>query len=217
MEENKIKIEIWSDIACPFCYIGKKHLEEAIKQFDNQQNVEIVWKSFQLNPNIPQNTNNESLVEFFVREKGVTVEQAHAMFANVIKMAKESDLELNMNNVVVANTTKAHRLSHLAKTKGSLVQNNIEESLFKAYFTEGKNINDDETLLEIGLKNKITQEELLKMLKSDEYLDKVHSDIQEASDLGVTSVPFFVFNRKYAVSGAQPSKTFLDVLNKCKL
>jgi len=139
------------------------------------------------------------------------------MFANAIKMAKESDLELNMNNVVVANTTKAHRLSHLAKTKGSLVQNNIEESLFKVYFTEGKNINDDETLLEIGLKNKITQEELLKMLKSDEYLDKVHSDIQEASDLGVTSVPFFVFNRKYAVSGAQPSKTFLDVLNKCKL
>jgi len=80
MEENKIKIEIWSDIACPFCYIGKKHLEEAIKQFDNQQNVEIVWKSFQLNPNIPQNTNNESLIEFFVKEKGVTVEQASSRY-----------------------------------------------------------------------------------------------------------------------------------------
>lgn len=209
-----IKIEVWSDIACPFCYIAKHHFEKALEQFPHKDKVELEWKAYQLNPNVPEDTHSESLIDSFVREKGISPQQAEGLFANVVNMAKETGLDFHMDKVVVANTINAHRLSHLAKSKSNKIQNNIEELLFKAYFTEGKNVNDKNTLIEIGLNGGLEKQELETLFNSHNFADKVISDIQEAGVFGITSVPFFVFNRKYAISGAQPSSAFLDMLNK---
>lgn len=209
-----IKIEVWSDIACPFCYIAKHHFEKALEQFPHKDKVELEWKSFQLNPNVPQDTQGQALLDSFVKEKGMTPEQAKGVFANVVNMAKQTGLDFYMDKVVVANTINAHRLSHFAKSKSKKIQNNIEELLFKAYFTEGRNVNDKDTLIEIGINGGLDEQELKKLFDGYDFADKVISDIQEAGVLGITSVPFFVFNRKYAISGAQPSSAFLDMLNK---
>lgn len=209
-----IKIEVWSDIACPFCYIAKHHFERALEQFPHKDKVELEWKSYQLNPNVPDDTHGESLIDSFVREKGMSKQQAEGVFSNVVNLAKQSSLDFHMERVVVANTINAHRLSHLAKSKSKKAQNDIEELLFKAYFTEGKNINDKDTLIEIGINGGLEKQELENLFNSHNFADKVIADIQEASVLGITSVPFFVFNRKYAISGAQPSSAFLDMLNK---
>lgn len=210
----KINIEVWSDIACPFCYIAKHHFEKALEQFAYKDKVELEWKAYQLNPNIPEDTHGESLIDSFVREKGMSKQQAEGLFANVVNMAKQTGLDFQMNKVIVANTINAHRLSHFAKSKSKKVQNDIEELLFRAYFTEGKNVNDKDTLIKIGINGGLDQQELENLFNSHDFADKVISDIQEAGVFGITSVPFFVFNRKYAVSGAQPSDSFLDMLNK---
>lgn len=209
-----IKIEVWSDIACPFCYIAKHHFEKALEQFPHKDKVELEWKSYQLNPNVPEDTHGESLIDSFIREKGMSQQQAEGVFSNVVSLAKQSGLDFHMNKVIVANTINAHRLSHLAKSKNKKTQNNIEELLFKAYFTEGKNVNDKNTLIEIGLNAGLEKQDLQNLFDSHDFSDKVHSDIQEAGVFGITSVPFFVFNRKYAISGAQPNSAFLDMLNK---
>ena len=209
-----IKIEVWSDIACPFCYIAKHHFERALEQFLHKDKVELEWKSYQLNPNVPDDTHGESLIDSFVREKGMSKQQAEGVFSNVVNLAKQSSLDFHMDRVIVANTINAHRLSHLAKSKSKKTQNDIEELLFKAYFTEGKNVNDRNTLIEIGVNGGLEKQELENLFDSHNFADKVIADIQEASVLGITSVPFFVFNRKYAISGAQPSSAFLDMLNK---
>ena len=209
-----IKIEVWSDIACPFCYIAKHHFERALEQFLHKDKVELEWKSYQLNPNVPDDTHGESLIDSFVREKGMSKQQAEGVFSNVVNLAKQSSLDFHMDRVIVAKTINAHRLSHLAKSKSKKTQNDIEELLFKAYFTEGKNVNDRNTLIEIGVNGGLEKQELENLFDSHNFADKVIADIQEASVLGITSVPFFVFNRKYAISGAQPSSAFLDMLNK---
>lgn len=209
-----IKIEVWSDIACPFCYIAKHHFEKALEQFSHKDKVELEWKAYQLNPNVPEDTQGESLIDSFVREKGMSAQQAEGLFANVVSMAKQTGLDFKMDKVVVANTINAHRLSHLGKSKSRKTQNKIEELLFKAYFTEGKNVNDKDTLIEIGLSGGLDKQELENLFNSHDSADQVISDIQEAGVFGITSVPFFVFNRKYAISGAQPVNVFLDMLNK---
>lgn len=211
---SNLKIEIWSDIACPFCYIAKRHFEEALAQFPHKDKVVVEWKSFQLNPNVPEDTHGESLIDSFVREKGMSTQQAEGLFTNVVNMAKQSGLDFHMEKVVVANTINAHRLSHLAKTQGNQTQNDIEELLFKAYFTEGRNVNDKNTLTEIGLSVGLGKDELKNLFNSHDFADKVSYDIQEAGVFGITSVPYFVLNRKYAISGAQPSSAFLDILNQ---
>ena len=210
----KINIEVWSDIACPFCYIAKHHFEKALEQFAHKDKVELEWKAYQLNPNVPDNTHGESLIDSFVREKGMSKQQAEGLFTNVANMARQTGLDFHMDKVVVANTINAHRLSQFAKSKSKKAQNDIEELLFRAYFTEGKNVNDKDTLIKIGISGGLDQQELENLFNSHDFADKVISDIQEAGVFGITSVPFFVFNRKYAVSGAQPSSAFLDMLNK---
>lgn len=209
-----IKVEIWSDIACPFCYIAKRHFEKALEQFAHKNTVEVEWKAYQLNPNISEETEGKSLIELFVKEKGMSPEQAKGVFTNVVNMAKEAGLNFNIDKAVVANTVRAHRLSHFAKSKSSKTQNEIEELLFKAYFCYGKNVNDVNTLIEIGINGGLDKQELENLFAGQEFEDKVMSDIQEATVFGISSVPIFVFNRKDAVLGAQPVNVFLDALNK---
>jgi protein disulfide-isomerase len=207
-----MKIEIWSDIMCPFCYIGKRHFESALKQFPHAENVQIEWKSFQLDPTIPKMDERVDVYQYLADKKGMSLEQSKAMHDNVIQMAKNAGLDYNFDIAVVGNSKDAHRLIQFAKTKG--LGDQAEEALFKAYFTDGKNMADMKDLIEIGASIGLDSMELTSVLESDAFAYEMIQDIQEAQNIGVQGVPFFVFDRKYAVSGAQPVEAFLQTLEK---
>lgn len=206
---NKMQVEIWSDIMCPFCYIGKRKFETALSQFDGHDDVEVIWKSFQLDPNQPT-LPDKSIYEYLSERKGMSVEQAHQMIGQITMRAEQVGLTFNFDTAVTANSFDAHRLLHLAQEAGK--QDETKEALLSAYFTEGKNIADAGTLTQIGEKVGLDAGRVNAMLQSDEYTDDVQHDIYESRQLGVQGVPFFVLNRKYAVSGAQESDTFLGAL-----
>jgi predicted DsbA family dithiol-disulfide isomerase len=206
-----MKVEIWSDIMCPFCYIGKRRFEKALSKFPAADKVEIEWKSFQLNPSMKTDP-DKSINEYLAEIKNWSLNQAQAMNDNVTLMAEEEGLHYDFNKAIVANSFDAHRLIQYAKTLGK--GDEAEERLFKAYFTEGKNIADYGVLLDLAKDIGLNESAFEEVLKSDKFADKVNEDIQEAAGIGVTGVPFFVFNRKYAVSGAQEADIFLDVLTK---
>lgn len=212
MNSDKMKIEIWSDIMCPFCYIGKRHLEEALKKFADAGAVEIEWHSYQLDPSMPKEVNTKTVYEYLAERKGITLEQSKAMHQNVIEMAKEAGLHYNFDSAKVANSFEAHRLIQLAKTQN--LGDMAEERFFKAYFIDGKNLCDTLTLIELGKEIGLNENRVKEVLKGTEFTNEVNQDISIANQIGVQGVPFFVFNRKYAVSGAQPVETFLNVLQK---
>jgi predicted DsbA family dithiol-disulfide isomerase len=206
-----MKVEIWSDVMCPFCYIGKRKFENALAQFHEKSKVEIEWKSFQLNRNLitdPSKTINGYLSEI----KAISIAEAQKLSDHVSQLAKAEGLTFNMDKALVANSFDAHRFLHYAKTKGKQLE--AEECLFKAYFTDGKNIADISALLQLASEIGLSQNELEVILKGKEFTEEVNQDIYEATQLGVNGVPFFVFNRKYALSGAQASSVFLAALNK---
>jgi predicted DsbA family dithiol-disulfide isomerase len=210
---HKMKVEVWSDIMCPFCYIGKRNYEGSLKQFADSKNIEIVWKSFQLDPNIPQEMAvTENVYQYLAERKGMSYEQSVEMHDSVVETAKKVGLEYNFDKTVVANSFNAHRMIQLAKIKG--LGDAAEERLFHAYFTEGKNIGNTEVLIDLGKDIGLTEAEVTTALTDDTYAYKVTQDIQEAQQLDVRGVPFFVFDRKYAISGAQPSEAFLETLEK---
>jgi len=204
-----MKIEIWSDIACPFCYIGKRKIEKAIQKLPDPSSIQIEWKSFQLNPTL-QTDPNQNTLTYLAETKGWTMEQTLKMTAQVTAMGKEEGLNFNFEKTAVANTKKAHRLLHLAK--GYNCQNELKEQLFKVYFEEGKNIDDLETLLHYAEQVGIPQAEAKRVLDTHEFEEEIDQDIYESRLIGVQGVPFFVFDRKYGISGAQPDKVFDQTL-----
>ncbi len=204
-----MQVEIWSDVMCPFCYIGKRKMEAALEQFPHKDKVEITWKSFQLNPDMKTEA-GKNINQYLAEAKGWTLQKAKEMNDYVTEMAKESGLTYHLEKAVVANSFDAHRLSHLAKKRG--VQDAVEERIFAAYFTEGKNTADHAVLTEIGVEMGLDKTEVTTMLAGNEYAADVEQDIYEAQQVGVRGVPFFVLGRKYAVSGAQPSEAFLQAL-----
>jgi predicted DsbA family dithiol-disulfide isomerase len=206
-----MKVEIWSDVMCPFCYIGKRRFENALQQFENKDDVEIEWKSFQLNPDMETNP-SINIDQYLADIKGWTIDHARDLNAHVTQMAAEAGLTYNFDKAVVANSFNAHRFSHLAKKNGLGIE--AEEQLFKAYFTDGKNIDDQNTLIELGKQIGLDAEEIKQTLESNAYADEVKHDIAEAQYLGIKGVPFFVMNNKYAVSGAQAEEVFEQTLQK---
>lgn len=206
-----MKIEIWSDVMCPFCYIGKRNFETALEQFSNKNGIEVEWKSFQLDPSLPE-VQDSNYTDYLMVSKGLGRPQVEGMLNNVTQMAKGVGLEYDFDRAVMVNSFKAHRVLQLAKTRG--LGDAAEERLFRAFFTEGRNIADDDTLLELGKEAGLNETEIRSSLSDERYSDMVKQDIQEARAIGVTGVPFFVFNRKYAVSGAQPPQAFLQTLEK---
>lgn len=209
--KNKMKIEIWSDIMCPFCYIGKRNLETALEQFQDKDSIEIVWKSYQLNPSIPEVV-TDSYQDYLMKHKGMGAEQVKAMLDNVAQSAKQVGLDYNFDKAVIVNSLNAHKLIQFAKTKG--LGDEAEERLFLAFFTEGKNIADLQTLTQLGIEIGLDAIELQTAFTDEKYTALVNYDIQEAQQIGVQGVPFFVLDRKYAVSGAQPSQAFSKSLEK---
>ena len=206
-----MKVDIWSDVRCPFCYIGKRKFEKGLESFPQKDNVEVTWKSFELDPAL-DNKKGEDIFSYFTRAKGVSRPQAEQMFENVTRIAGEVGLDFNIPASVLANSFNAHRLIQMAKAKG--LGNEVEEALFRIHFTEGRDINDNETLLQTGLSIGLDETELKEMLSSAAWAEEVRKDEEEARAIGVSGVPFFVFNDKYAVSGAQSPETFLQVLEK---
>lgn len=205
-----MKVEIWSDVMCPFCYIGKRRFENALKQFSEKEKVQVEWKSYQLNPDLATES-NKNLNEYLSETKGWTIDYVRKLNERIIAMAQQEGLTYNFDHVIVANSFDAHRLSHLAKKYN--LQNELEEKLFSAYFTEGKNTGDKETLAQLGVEVGLDADEAKEILNGKNFTDEVRQDIYEAQQLGISGVPFFLFNNKYAISGAQETKTFIQALD----
>lgn len=211
LKTQKMKVEIWSDVMCPFCYIGKRKFEAALDKFENKENIEIVWKSFQLDGSLKTDS-SKNTIQHLAEKKGWTMEYTRNTIKYVTDMAEGVGLHYDFDHAVVANSFDAHRFIQYAKTKGK--GDAAEESLFKAYFTEGKNTADHAVLIDLGTQIGLNAEELKKVLTGTDFTAEVNKDIMEAQQIGVNGVPFFVFDRKYAVSGAQDPKAFLETLEK---
>ncbi len=204
-------IHIWSDVVCPFCYIGKRHLEQALTQFEQSSEVTLVWHSYQLDPDLVP-VPGQSLYESLSERKGWSMEQTREISANVIAMAKEAGLNYDFDKVISANTFSAHQLIHLSSSFG--LQNELEERLFSAYFVEGLDIGNREILRQIGVKAGIPGNRIDEALDSNEYAEAVRNDIQMAGKIGVRGVPFFLFDNEIGISGAQPVASFVAALEK---
>jgi len=204
-----MKVDIWSDIMCPFCYIGKRKLEKALTQFADRDSIDISWHSFQLDPSMqPQPGRN--LYEYLAERKGQTLEWSINVHGQLAETAKADGLTYNFDKAVIANSFDAHRLIQLAKKHK--LDDAAEERLFKAYFTDGENMGDHDTLMKIGAEIGLPGDLVKEMLDGDAFAEDVHSDIEQAEALGIKGVPFFVIDNKYGISGAQPSSVFLDGL-----
>lgn len=208
-----MKIEIWSDIICPFCYIGLSKLELALKQIDKQINAEITWKSYQLNPEFPADEPGVSTYDYLIRTKGMNMDDIIAMTNQLKAQGQDLGIAFNFDKAIVVNTKKAHRLIHLAQehNKGTA----LKKSLLKAHFTDSLNVNDNNTLLELASQHDLPLSAVQQLLESDSYAYEVIQDIQEGVNLGLRGVPFFVFDRKYAIPGAQPLEVFQNTILEC--
>lgn len=204
-----MKIEIWSDVVCPFCYIGKHRLENAIKNFKGDEKFEIIWRSFQLNPDQITDPSKNN-IDYLKEAKGWSQPQAVSAIQHVCEMGKTCGINFEMEKSPVANSLNAHKILHLAKKKN--VQNEMKEKLFHAHFTEGKNIDDTEMLTGLCSSFGIDLEESSKALSDPEIMKEIHHDFSEAQAFGIRGVPYFVFDRKYAVSGAQETEVFEKVI-----
>jgi predicted DsbA family dithiol-disulfide isomerase len=210
-ESRPLTVLVWSDVVCPFCYIGKRRLEQALAQWPGGDGVRVVWKSFQLQPDAVNDPSKNSL-QNLVERKGWTMEAALAAATNLAERGKTVGLEFDFANTKVANTFDAHRLAHFAASRG--LCDAMHERLFRAYFTEGRNIGDHGTLVELATEAGLAAVEADDVLASGRFAEDVRRDIDEALQLGINGVPFFVFDGRYAVSGAQDVEVFLDVLGK---
>lgn len=206
-----MKIEIWSDVMCPFCYIGKRRFEKAFNKFAHKNEIEVIWKSFQLNPDLVSDPTINAL-DHLAQSKGWTKEYTEQATAHVINTAKEEGLTFNYGKTIVANSLRAHALLHLAKEFDK--QNEVKELLLSGYFIEGKNTDDIAYLVGTGESVGIKKEKILNAINSEDYHFEVKRDIQEGQQLGLTGVPFFVFDRKFGISGAQPLEVFENTLEQ---
>src|SRR5699024_376432 len=202
-----MKIEVWSDFVCPFCYIGKRRLEQAIENFDHKDKIVINYKSYELDPDAEETT-NESMHEILAKKYNMPIEQAKQMNENVASQAKEVGLEYNFDSMKNANTFDAHRVVKAAAKDSK--EKEMVERLLKAHFTDGKQISDHETLIMLANEVGVDHERVQSVLESRKYSAYVRDDEEQAAQIGVQGVPFFVFNEKYAVSGAQPSEVFKE-------
>ena len=205
-----MQIEIWSDVVCPWCYIGKRRLERALGDFEHADEVEVTWRSFQLNPDAPATA--VPTLDYLAQRFGP---QAQAMSARVAEMGKGEGLTLDFASSLTVNTLEAHRMLHLAADLG--IGDAAKERLLRAHFTEGADVSDHETLTKLmveagALQASTVEARVREVLAGTEYADAVQADIDMARRLGANGVPFFVIDRKYGISGAQAAETFLHAL-----
>lgn len=206
-----MKITIWSDFVCPFCFIGESHLKQALEIFEHAQEVEIEYKSYLLMPDV-EYVPGKGYAETFAEMKGMPVEQANTMLKQVIDMAKGSGVDINYDIAKLSSTSDAHRIFQYAKEQGK--GNEFFSRFYAAHFSEGEVLSDSNTIIKLAGEAGLDEEKVRTLLDSNDYAEKVNQDISEAQTVGVQGVPFFVFNNKYAVSGAQPVESFKQVLDQ---
>lgn len=206
-----MKIDIWSDIVCPFCYVGKRHLELALEGFEHAAEVEITWHSFELDPDaVP--VADESLVDKIARKYSMSTEQSEASQRQLAAKAAAVGLDFNWQEARYGNTFDAHRLVHLAAAQG--LADAAEERFMRAYFTEGKAIGDPETLAGLAVEIGLDEARVREVLAGTEFADAVRADEAQASAYGISAVPFFVIDGTYGISGAQPVEAFEQALQQ---
>lgn len=205
-----MKIDIWSDVVCPFCYIGKRQFEIALDQFEHKNTVEIVWHSFELDPNTPKPTQG-SLNDMLVAKYNITPERASMLNKGVVEMAALVGLYYDLDAAKPSNSFDAHRLIQLAKQNG--LADKAEERFFSAYFIEGKDIADGATLKTLAAEIGLDDTEVAEVLASDKFAEEVRADQHLAKQMNINAVPFFVIDNKYGLSGAQGGQTFLKALH----
>nr|BBH86646.1 DSBA oxidoreductase [Thermosporothrix sp. COM3] len=204
-----MKIEIFSDILCPWCYIGKQRLRSALARFPYRDQVEISFSSFELDPSLPADS-QETIEERTARSTGRSPQEVSAMLTYVTELARQEGLNYHLEGVRLVNSRSAHRLVHLASRQKK--QEAMQDRLWTAFLSEHRSISDPTTLLELAVEVGLDPDEVQAVLDSDAYMDEVNADKQRALLLGITGVPFFVIDEKYGISGAQTSEVFLKVL-----
>jgi len=209
----KLRVDIWSDIACPWCYIGKRHLEAALERFPHRDAVEIVWHAFELNPSAPREIEQTtSYAERLARKYGSSVAEAERRIARMTEIAKGDGLSFRFDRIRPGNTFDAHRVLHMALERG--VQDAVKERMLRAYMTEGEAIGQPEVLVRLAAEAGLDAEEVRTQLAEGGYAEEVREDEEMAREMGIDGVPFFVLGEKYAVSGAQPADLLLQALTQ---
>ncbi len=206
-----MQVEIWSDVICPWCYIGKRRFEQALAAFPQRDQVQVIWRSFELDPAAPQQYPG-TLNELLANKYGVSPEQAAGMNARVTGLAREVGLAYRLEQARPGNTFDAHRLLQYATAKG--LGDRATERVMQAYFSEALPVGDRAALARLAPEFGIGEAEALALLESNDYADAVRADEERAAQLGVSGVPFFAFNGKFGISGAQPLETFAEALQE---
>jgi predicted DsbA family dithiol-disulfide isomerase len=206
-----VRVEIWSDVVCPWCFIGKRHFEQALERFEHRDDVEVTWRSFELDPGHPGSRDGD-LSQALADKYGTSREQARAMIDGMIERAATVGLRYDLHRAVPANTFDAHRLIHLAATRG--LQDSAEERLFTAHMAEGADVGDHRTLVRLAGEIGLDEAGAEAMLAGGEYGDAVREDERRAAQIGVSGVPFFVIDGAFGISGAQPPELILSGLRQ---
>ncbi len=206
-----VKIDVWSDVACPFCYLGRETLKQALVEFEHADEVEVRFRSFQLNPEAPTEA-TQDVYDYLSAKYGITREQAISQNQQIVARGVELGIQFNMDQVQMTNTGSAHRLLHLALANGK--QDELCGRLFKAYFTDGLNVADPEVLVQLATEVGLPLPTVTEVVEGTGFQNDVDADLNQARAYGITGVPFFVINEKYAISGAQPESVFAEALGK---
>jgi predicted DsbA family dithiol-disulfide isomerase len=204
---DAIKVDIWSDVQCPWCYIGKRKFEAAVAEFDGE--VDVEYHSFELAPDTPVDFDGTPL-DYLAQRRGISPEQADQMLERVTGIAASVGLDYDYDHIHQTNTIKAHELLHYAKSQGR--QLDMKERLLKAYFVDGRHVGRIEDLADLAAEIGLDRDDVVRVLTEERYLPDVKADVAQAGEYGINGVPFFVFDAKYGVSGAQDPATFANVL-----
>ncbi len=206
-----MEVEIWSDVACPWCYIGKRRFEAALAEFEHRDEVQVRWRSFELDPEAPHERAGDN-AERLAQKYGMTVEQAHAAQQQLTDVAAGEDLGFRFDILRSGNTFDAHRVVHLAESHG--LQDAMKERLMRAYLTEGELISDHDTLVRLAAEVGLEEQEVRELLAGDHYAQEVRDDERAADQFGISAVPTFVVARRVGASGAQPPDALLELLRQ---
>lgn len=217
---TRVKVEIWSDVVCPWCYVGKRRFEQALSRFEHADGVEVVWRAFELDPNSsshPEGTQvgPDDYAERLSRKYGSGLERGREMVSQMTATAATEGVEMRFDRAVKANTVDAHQVIHLALERGgAALQGAVKERLLRAYFTEGEAVGDRAVLQRLAVEAGLDADDVAAVLSEGRYVDAVRADEAEASAIGISGVPFFVIDRKYGVSGAQSAEVLLGALQQ---
>ena len=210
---KKLRIDVWSDIACPWCYVGKRHLEAALERFAHRDDVEVVWRAFELDPAAPRERQlTGSYADRLAKKYGTSAREAQSRIDRMIDIARADGLVFDFDRIRPGNTFDAHRLLHLAHERG--VQDAVKERLLRAYMSEGEPIGNPDALLRLASEAGLDSDTVRATLAGDGYAREVREDEREAHELGIQGVPFFVLGGRYGISGAQPADLLLQAIEQ---